>query len=73
MKNTIKTFILILFVMLLKVNAQTLTTCDYLIVAPSSFLVSTTWDENLISLQQSRGFTPYIYSVSDGTSANTIK
>ncbi|MBU0560610.1 MAG: hypothetical protein KKG93_13695, partial [Bacteroidetes bacterium] len=73
MRNKTILFTILVFAVLLKVNAQSLTTCDYLIVAPSSFLASTTWDDDLISLQQSRGFTPYIYSVSDGTSASSIK
>ena len=73
MKNRMILFAVLVLALLLKVNAQTLTTCDYLIVAPSNFLASTTWRDNLISLQQSRGFTPYMYSVSDGTSASSIK
>ena len=73
MKNRIKIFALILFAILIKVNAQTLTTFDYLIVAPSSFGGQSTWKSDLLSLQQSRGFTPYIYTVTNGTTTDAIK
>ena len=69
--------IIVIFIVLISFskvsNAASLTDCDYLIVVHENFLTpSTTWDDDLISLQQSRGFSPYIQIISDQTSTGDI-
>ena len=73
MKNKILLVALFIFTFIVKVNGQDLTSCDYLIIAPSTFISSTSWDDDLITLQQSRGFAPYLSVISDGTTAEGIK
>jgi hypothetical protein len=46
---------------------------DYLIITPDIFLKDATWDEELIVLQNLRGFHPVIESINELTTADEIK
>jgi hypothetical protein len=46
---------------------------DYLIIAPDVFMQNATWDDDLLALQTSRGFSPVIVVVTVSTTTQSIK
>jgi len=52
---------------------ESLPNYDYLIITPDIFISNTTWDDELMELQISRGFSPVIEVISTSTTSEQIK